>query len=160
MFLLPCSAVLGSLLHPVFAAALPSLKKRLWMNSGATFHFLSPSERSQVCYFWYCPSLKLSELLFGSHQSTLEGSHLILVPQTSKPNLFIILEGPSPLIPCSHIGPLFRDFACLVPLINCFPLHLQIFVTTFFCPLPWTAFHQKSPSYLQTLPRYHKGKFT
>lgn len=80
------------------------LKRRPWVNSGVTFHFCSPL-RGTVGVRRSISDTSISFLeLSLSHQSTLECSHLLLVPQTSKPNLLTIPEAPlhflTPLFTC------------------------------------------------------------
>lgn len=136
----PCSSL--SLQHHCL------LKRRPWVNSGVTFHFCSLLRGSIPDTVHLFP-WTLSAIIFGSHQSTLECSHLFLVSQISKSNLLTIPETPLHLLtPCSQPVHFCWVFACLVLLINCFPLHLQIFVKTVFCPPTWAASHQESPFYL------------
>lgn len=122
----PSSVVLGSLLHPLFAAPLSS-KEEAMSELWGHLPLLLPAERSRGCqkkHFWHVHLFPwtLSVILFGSHQSTLECSHLLLVPQTSKPNLLTIPEAPLHLLTtCSRVCPLLLDFCLLSSLDQLLP---------------------------------------
>lgn len=96
------------------------LKRRPWVSSGVIFHFCSPLRgavgvRRSIPDIVHLFPWTLSVILFGSHQSTLECSHLFLVSQTSKSNLLTIPEAPLHLLTsCSQSVRFCWVFVCLV----------------------------------------------